>query len=169
MRWKDGADGQKVSYEGVRSWERWEHYGKSETPHKLEALELRLSNISMAVYFTFALVAARTNQRTDAQQSMRLDDFSTSSSTTHTDNHRDLPSSGLGTRAAPIQMNNLGITFIDATPSSGTQSRIESCRQKPFEDQAVQTNPFADPEDPYRGGVGSQESVVQEPEVRQWR
>lgn len=158
MCWKGGADWQRVSYEDVRSWECWERYGKSETPRGLESLGPQLTSSSMVAYFAFALFAAYMNQRADAQQSIRLDDLSNPSSTTHTDNHRDLPSAGLGTRAGPIRMNNFGITFIDATPGSDSQSRTERCRQRPCEDQEVLTNPFADPEDPYRGGVGSQRS-----------
>lgn len=69
-------------------------------------------------------------------------------------------------------MNNFGLTFIDGTPGSASQSRNDRHQQRPLENQRVQTNPFADPEDPedpYRRGEGSQESVIQEPEVRQGR
>jgi hypothetical protein len=122
----------------------------------------------MAIYFAFALVAAYTNQRIDAQQSMRLDDLNSSSFTTNTDNRRNIPSSGLSTSAAPIPMNNFGITFIDATPDSDSQPKITRC-ERPFEDREIHTNPFADPEDPedpYRLGVGSQEIVAHQPKTR---
>ncbi|KAG9191672.1 hypothetical protein G6011_10406 [Alternaria panax] len=144
----------------LEGWSRW----AKGMVRGCEALGM-LGALCMAVYFAFALVASYMNQRTDAHQSMRLDNLSSSSSTTHTDDLRDLPSSGLGTRAAPISMNNFGITFIDATPGAGSQPKTAGY-QRPFEDQEVPTNPFADPEEPYKGDVGSQESVPREPGAR---
>lgn len=124
---------------------------------------------SMAIYFAFALAAAYINQRTDAQQSIRLDDFNRSSTAAHTNNPRDLPSSGLGTAVAPIPLNNFGITFIDATPGADCQPKIARC-ERPTEDQEALTNPFADPEDSEdltRSGLGSQQSLVQEQGTRE--
>jgi hypothetical protein len=128
-----------------------------------------LTTDSMATYFAFALAAAHINRKTDAQQSMRLDDLSSSSFTTHTDNQRDFPSSGLGAHAAPIPMNNFGITFIDATPGSGIRQPKTARDQESSEDEGAHANPFTDPANLLRDDEESQAGVAQDPENRQWR
>lgn len=110
-----------------------------ETPHTLEALGHSLTNSSMAIYFAFALVAAYTNQRIDAQQSMRLDNLNSSPFTTNTDNRRNIPSSGLSTSAAPIPMNNFGITFIDATRTRTASPRLQDAKGRSRIERFIRT------------------------------
>jgi hypothetical protein len=132
-------------------------------------LEKELICNSMVIYFGFALAAAYINQRTDAQQSMSLDDLSRSSSTTHTDNPSDPSSSGPGTRAASVPpMNDFGITFINTTPDPDRQPKIAR-HKRSTEDQEILTNPFVDPDNSehlYRGGLGSLQNGAQEQETR---
>ncbi len=138
-------------------------------PHGGDALGNKLTTNSMAVYFIFALIAAYINQRTDAQQSMRLDDLSTSSSIAHTRSPRNFPSSGLGTRAAPITMNNFGITFIDATPGSDRQRPKPAGYQGSSGDQMVHTNPFTDSANLLRDDVASHEASQRPDNGGEWQ
>ena len=126
----------------------------------------KLISDSMAIYFGFALAAAYINRKTDAQQSMRLDDLSGSSSLTPAQqNLRGFPSSGISASATPVPMNNFGLTFIDGTP--GQQPKTATSRASP-EDLEAHANPFTDPANLIREGAEDREVVPPEP-ARQWR
>jgi len=122
----------------------------------------KLISNSMAIYFGFALAAAYINRKTDARQSMRLDDLSGASSLTPAQqNLRDFPSSGIGANATPVPLNNFGLTFIDGTP--GQQPKTATSRASP-EDLEAHANPFTDPANLIRDG-----DVVSPEPARQWR
>ena len=126
----------------------------------------KLISNSMAIYFGFALAAAYINRKIDAQQSMRLDDLSGSSSLTPAQqNLRDFPSSGIGASATPVPLNNFGLTFIDGTP--GQQPKNARSPASP-EDLEAHTNPFTDPANLLREGADDRQVVPPVP-ARQWR
>ncbi|KAI4623345.1 hypothetical protein J4E83_004738 [Alternaria metachromatica] len=114
---------------------------------------------NMAIYFGFALAAAYINRKTDAQQSMRLDDLSGSSALTPAQqNLRDFPSSGISAQATPVPMNNFGLTFIDGTPNPSSQQPKAARSRTEEEDLEARANPFTDPA-----------NVVPPEPARQWR
>jgi len=130
-----------------------------------EILSNELISNSMAICFGFALTAAYINRKTDAQQSMRLDDLSGSSSLTPAQqNLRDFPSSGIGADAKPVPMNNFGLTFIDGTPNPSSQQPKIATSQGSPEDLEAHANPFTDPANLLRDG-----DVVPPEPARQWR
>ncbi|KAI4614668.1 uncharacterized protein J4E87_009469 [Alternaria ethzedia] len=140
--------------------DRWSRWAKG-IERGCEVLGL-LGAVCMAIYFGFALAAAYINRKTDAQQSMRLDDLSGASSLTPAQqNLRDFPSSSLGAHATPVPLNNFGLTFIDGTP--GQQPKTATSRASP-EDLEAHTNPFTDPANLIRDG-----DVVPPEPARQWR
>ena len=123
----------------------------------------------MAIYFGFALAAAYINRKTDAQQSMRLDDLSGSSSLTPAQqNLRDFPSSGIGAQATPVPMNNFGLTFIDGTPNPSSQQPKIVRSQAEERDVEAHANPFTDPANLLREGA-DREAVPRQPENARWR
>jgi len=128
-------------------------------------LSNELISNSMAIYFGFALAAAYINRKTDAQQSMRLDDLSGASSLTPAQqNLRDFPSSSLGAHATPVPLNNFGLTFIDGTRNPSSQQPKIATSQGSPEDLEAHTNPFTDPANLLRDG-----DVVPPEPTRQWR
>ena len=121
-------------------------------------LSNELISNSMAIYFGFALAAAYINRKTDAQQSMRLDDLSGASSLTPAQqNLRDFPSSGIGANATPVPLNNFGLTFIDGTPNPSSH-QPKTARSQAEEDPEAHADPFTDPA-----------NVVPPEPTRQWR
>jgi hypothetical protein len=132
----------------------------------------------MAFYFVFALFAAYQNHKTDARQAMRLDNLhvNAANGSTHDRDsaYSSFPSSGLGIRAptAPTAPDtSFGISFPEAAATSSHQpTATKSTRDGgPAESQSIFSNPFMDPENPFRGEVVNVDAATQDPETGGWR
>ena len=126
----------------------------------------------MLTVFVFAVVAAHSNRRREAGRSMRLNNLRGESGNRHDNTSVPFPSGGPGdgSTSTPDTGSGLSLPGAAARPDGRQRPAKKMAGDgEEAESQEELSDPFADPEDPFRDAVGYGKAATQDPETARWR